>query len=73
MKKLYERPSVTIVGMEMEQAITTCTSYGTTGDVNDVGFDINQGNPLNPDGTDPRNPNTQSYNENWAKPNSVWE
>lgn len=67
MKKTYEKPSVIVIGMEMEQVMASLSSVNTTGDPDDPGFDINEGMPGN-DGTDLTNTNS-----NWAKPHNVWE
>lgn len=73
MKKTYEKPSVTVIGMETEQAMASLSSYNTTGDLYKPGFGIIEGNPDNIDDGDLRNPNTNSINDNWAKPHNVWE
>lgn len=70
MKKTYEKPSVTVIGMETEQAMASLSSWNTTGDPDDSGFDINEGMP-DDDGTDLTNPTNR--NSNWAKPHNVWE
>lgn len=69
MKKTYEKPSVTVIGMEMEQVMASLSSVNTTGDPDNPGFDINERMPGN-DGTDLTNTNR---NSNWAKPHNVWE
>ena len=69
MKKTYEKPSVTVIGMEMEQVMASLSSVNTTGDPDNPGFDINEEMPGN-DGTDLTNTNR---NSNWAKPHNVWE
>lgn len=73
MKKLYERPSVTVIGMETEQAMASLSSWNTTGDEGNPGLGIIEGNPDNIDDGDLRQPNTNSINDNWAKPHNVWE
>ena len=73
MKKTYEKPSVTVIGMETEQAMASLSSYNTTGDLDNPGFGIIEGNPDNIDDGDLRHPNTNSINDNWAKPHNVWE
>ena len=74
MKKLYERPSVNVIAMEMEQKMMAGSdTWNTTGDVYNPGVNIKDGNPSGNDPTDLRPHNTQSSYENWAKPNSVWE
>lgn len=70
MKKTYEKPSVTVIGMEMEQVMASLSSWNTTGNPDDSGFDINEGMPGD-DGTDLTNPTNR--NSNWAKPHNVWE
>lgn len=74
MKKLYERPSVNVIAMEMEQKMMAGSSetWNTTGDVHNSGIGVSDETPPT-DPTDLRNPNTHSSYENWAKPNSVWE
>ena len=69
MKKTYEKPSVTVIGMEMEQVMASLSSVNTTGDPDNPGFDINEGMPGD-DGTDLTNTNR---NSNWAKLHNVWE
>ena len=56
--------------MEMEQVMASLSSWNTTGDPDDSGFDINEGMPGD-DGTDLTNPTNR--NSNWAKPHNVWE
>lgn len=74
MKKLYERPSVNVIAMEMEQKMMAGSdTWNTTGDEYNPGVNIKDENPSGNDPTDLRDPNTHSYDENWAKPNSVWE
>lgn len=74
MKKLYERPSVNVIAMEMEQKMMAGSdTWNTTGDEYNPGVNIKDGNPSGNDPTDLRPHNTQSSYENWAKPNSVWE
>ena len=66
MKKKYAKPFTTVIGMEMEQAIASLSSYNTTGDENNPGFDIIEGNPPEDDGTDLTKPQkTKGY--------SVWD
>lgn len=72
MKKMYEKPSVDVIAMETEQSMATMSSYNTTGDETNQGFDINEGNP-SPDGTDLRGNATYSSTDNWAKSHNVWE
>ena len=69
MKKTYEKPSVTVIGMEMEQVMASLSSWNTTGDPDNPGFDINEEMPED-DGTDLTNTNR---NSNWAKSHNVWE
>lgn len=73
MKKTYEKPSVTVIGMETEQAMASLSSWNTTGKLDNPGFGIIEGNPDNIDDGDLRHPNTNSINDNWAKPHNVWE
>lgn len=71
MKKKYVTPSATMIEMETEQTVMTLSSYNTTGDENQPGVDIIEGNPDEEDGTDLTNPTNR--NSNWAKPHNVWE
>lgn len=73
MKKTYEKPSVTVIGMETEQAMASLSSWNTTGKLDNQGFDIIEGNPDNIDDGDLRHSNTNSINDNWAKSHNVWE
>lgn len=72
MKKMYEKPSVDVIAMETEQSMATMSSYNTTGDEANQGFDIYEGNP-SPDGTDLRGNATYGPTDNWAKSHNVWE
>lgn len=72
MKKMYEKPSVDVIAMETEQSMATMSSYNTTGDETNQGFDIYEGNP-SPDGTDLRGNATYGPTDNLAKPHNVWE
>lgn len=72
MKKMYEKPSVDVIAMETEQSMATLSSYNTTGDEKDQGFDINEDNPPS-DGTDLRGDAQYGSTGNWAKPHNVWE
>lgn len=72
MKKMYEKPSVDVIAMETEQSMATLSSYNTTGDETNQGFDINEGNPPS-DGTDLRGDDPYGSTDNWAKPHNVWE
>lgn len=73
MKKMYEKPSVDVIAMETEQSMATMSSYNTTGDETNQGFDINGGNPSSSDGTDLRGNATYGSTDNWAKSHNVWE
>ena len=73
MKKMYEKPSVDVIAMETEQSMATMSSYNTTGDETNQGFDINEGNPSSSDGTDLRGNATYGPTDNWAKSHNVWE
>ncbi len=55
-----------MIEMETEQTVMTLSSYNTTGDENQPGVDIIEGNPDEEDGTDLLN-NTR------AKGFSVWD
>lgn len=72
MKKMYEKPSVDVIAMETEQSMATMSSYNTTGDETNQGFDINEGNPPS-DGTDLRGNATYGSTDNRAKSHNVWE
>ena len=52
MKKKYVKPLATMIEMETEQTVMTLSSYNTTGDENQPGVDIIEGNPDGEDGTD---------------------
>lgn len=73
MKKMYEKPSVDVIAMETEQSMATLSSYNTTGDETNPGFDIIEGNPPSGDGTDLRGNGAYNSDENWAKAHNVWE
>lgn len=72
MKKMYEKPSVDVIAMETEQSMATMSSYNTTGDETNQGFDINEGDPPSDD-TDLRGNATYGPTDNLAKPHNVWE
>lgn len=72
MKKMYEKPSVDVIAMETEQSMATMSSYNTTGDEANQGFDINEGDSPS-DGTDLRGNATYGPTDNLAKPHNVWE
>lgn len=72
MKKMYEKPSVDVIAMETEQSMATLSSYNTTGEETNPGFDINEGNPPSDD-TDLRGDAPYGSTENLAKPHNVWE
>lgn len=67
MKKKYVTPSATMIEMETEQTVMTLSSYNTTGDENQPGVDIIEGNPDGEDGTD------LTKNNTGAKGFSVWD
>lgn len=50
-KKKYVKPLVTVIGMEAEPVLANYSSYNTTGEQTDAGFDIETGMPVD-DGTD---------------------
>lgn len=70
---MYEKPSVDVIAMETEQSMATMSSYNTTGDETNQGFDINEGNPSSSDDTDLRGNATYGPTDNWAKSHNVWE
>lgn len=72
MKKMYEKLSVDVIAMETEQSMASLSSYNTTGDEKNQGFDINEGNPPSDD-TDLRGDAPYGSTDNWAKPHNVWE
>lgn len=64
-KKMYEKPSIKVLGMEAEPVMASYSSYNTTGDKTDPGFDIDEGMPGD-DGTDLE----KTYG---VKSHSVWD
>ena len=62
---MYEKPSVDVIAMETEQSMATMSSYNTTGDEANQGFDINEGDPPS-DGTDLRGNATYGPTDNLA-------
>lgn len=67
-KKKYVKPLVTVIGMEAEPVLASYSSYNTTGEQTDPGFDIETGMP-GYDGTDLENPE----NRYGVKSHSVWD
>lgn len=67
-KKMYEKPSIKVLGMEAEPVMASYSSYNTTGDPGDGGIDIVEDMPGN-DGTDLENP----ANRYGVKSHSVWD
>lgn len=68
-KKKYVKPLVTVIGMEAEPVLASYSSYNTTGDQTDAGFDIETGMPGN-DGTDLEKQYGDKYEQNSY---SVWD
>ena len=69
MKKLYERPSVNVIAMEMEQVMASYSSVNPGKGSNDSGDPIIESGMPEDDGTYL----TKATNENHAKPYNVWE
>ena len=67
-KKMYEKPSIKVLGMEAEPVMASFSSYNPGGDPTDPGIDIEEGMPGG-DGTDLENPETR-YG---VKSHSVWD
>ncbi len=67
-KKKYVKPLVTVIGMEAEPVLASFSSYNTTGDQTDAGFDIETGMP-DDDGTDLE----KSGNKYVQNSYSVWD
>lgn len=68
-KKKYVKPLVTVIGMEAEPVLANFSSYNTTGDQTDPGFDIETGMP-GEDGTDLEKQPENNYGQNSY---SVWD
>ena len=67
-KKMYEKPSIKVLGMEAEPVMASFSSYNPGGDPTDPGIDIEEGMPGD-DGTDLENPE----NRYGVKSHSVWD
>lgn len=68
-KKKYVKPLVTVIGMEAEPVLASLSSYNTTGNQTDAGFDIETGMP-DDDGTDLEKQPENNYGKNSY---SVWD
>ena len=68
-EKKYVKPLVTVIGMEAEPVMASYSSYNTTGDQTDAGFDIDEGMPGD-DGTDLEKQPENNYGQNSY---SVWD
>lgn len=68
-KKKYVKPLVTVIGMEAEPVLASYSSYNTTGDKTDAGFDIETGMPGD-DETDLEKQYGDKYEQNSY---SVWD
>lgn len=68
-KKKYVKPLVTVIGMETEPVLASYSSYNTTGDQTDAGFDIETGMP-DDDETDLEKLHGNKYGQNSY---SVWD
>lgn len=44
-KKMYEKPSIKVLGMEAEPVMASFSSYNPGGEPTDPGFDIEEGMP----------------------------
>lgn len=64
-KKMYEKPSIKVLGMEAEPVMASFSSYNPGGDPTDPGIDIEEGMPGD-DGTDLE----KTYG---VKSHSVWD
>lgn len=64
-KKMYEKPSIKVLGMEAEPVMASFSSYNPGGDPTDPGIDIDEGMPGD-DGTDLE----KTYG---VKSHSVWD
>lgn len=69
-KKMYEKPSIKVLGMEAEPVMASFSSYNPGGDPTDPGFDIEEGNPPIDDGTDLEEEYGNKYG---VKSHSVWD
>lgn len=68
-KKKYVKPLVTVIGMVAEPVLASYSSYNTTGDETDAGFDIETGMPGD-DETDLEKLHGNKYGQNSY---SVWD
>ncbi len=64
-KKMYEKPSIKVLGMEAEPVMASFSSYNPGGEPTDPGIDIDEGMPGD-DGTDLE----KTYG---VKSHSVWD
>jgi len=72
-KKKYVKPLVTVIGMEAEPVLASFSSYNTTGDQTDAGFDIETGMPGD-DGTDDGTDLEKQYGNKYGQNSySVWD
>ena len=67
-KKMYEKPSIKVLGMEAEPVMASYSSYNPGGDPGDGGIDIEEGMPGD-DGTDLEKEYGNKYG---VKSHSVW-
>lgn len=67
---MYEKPSIKVLGMEAEPVMASFSSYNTTGDKTDPGFDIEEGIMPGDDGTDLEKKPENRYG---VKSHSVWD
>lgn len=68
-KKMYEKPSIKVLGMEAEPVMASFSSYNPGGDPTDPGIDIDEGMPGD-DGTDLEDKYGNRYG---VKSHSVWD
>lgn len=68
-KKMYEKPSIKVLGMEAEPVMASFSSYNPGGDPTDPGIDIDEGMPGD-DGTDLEKKPENRYG---VKSHSVWD
>lgn len=68
-KKMYEKPSIKVLGMEAEPVMASFSSYNPGGEPTDPGIDIDEGMPGD-DGTDLEKKPENRYG---VKSHSVWD
>ena len=68
-KKMYEKPSIKVLGMEAEPVMASFSSYNPGGDPTDPGIDIDEGMP----GDDETDLEKKPENRYGVKSHSVWD